>query len=213
MDGAQAAEQVKMIAKEIPGYEYGSHEAARSPISMAEFDALKQSAGFTPDDEQWLRQGGEVLRDQAKELVGRWREVIAKLPHLATYSQSPEGKKDPRYSQRSGLRFEQWVLDTCLRPYDQDWLNYQQEIALRHTSLKKNMTDDVQSAPTIHLRHIIAFGAVVTDPEILKSFFAKKGHGAAEVEKMYRAWSKSIWLQIALWTEPYTNSRLAPNEW
>jgi NAD(P)-dependent dehydrogenase (short-subunit alcohol dehydrogenase family) len=35
------------------------------------------------------------------------------------------------------------VLDTCLRPYDQDWINYQQEIALRYTSLKKNKIDGV----------------------------------------------------------------------
>lgn len=215
MGGAhtQEQEQVRRISQEIPGYEYGSHESARSLISMAELEALKQSAGFTPDEERWLRMAGEALTGQTKELVDKWREIIAKLPHLAKYSQTPDGKKDPRYGERSGLRFEQWVLDTCLRPYDKDWLNYQQEIALRHTSLKKNKTDGVQSAPMIHLRHIIAFSAVVTDPEILKPLLAKKGNSAAEVEKMHRAWSKSIWLQIALWSEPYTDSRLAPNEW
>jgi hypothetical protein len=31
------------------------------------------------------------------------------------------------------------VLDTCFRRNDQDWLNYQQEMALRHTSVKVSM--------------------------------------------------------------------------
>ena len=213
MGGRRAVDRAKMIAQEIPGYEYGSHEAARSPVSTADFEALKQSAGFTADEEHWLRMAGEALTGQTKALVERWREIIAKLPHLAMYSQSPDGEKDPKYGERSGLRFEQWVLDTCLRPYDRDWLNYQHEIALRHTSLKKNETDGVESAPLIHLRHIIAFSAVVTDPEILKPFLAGNGSSAVDVEKMHRAWSKSIWLQIALWSEPYTDTRLAPNQW
>ena len=155
---------------------------------------------------------GEILSDQTEELVGKWRDVIAAHPHLARYSQGVGGQKDANYSERSGLRFQQWVLDTCLRPYDQDWLNYQQEMALRHTSLKKNKTDNAQSAPTIPLRHVIAFTAVLNDPNIIKPFLARKGHSPAEVERMHQAWSKSLWLQIALWTEPYTNPRLAPNE-
>jgi len=145
--------------------------------------------------------------------VEKWRAAIAAHPHLAKYLLRTDGPKDPNYSERSGRRFEQWVLDTCFRPYDQDWLNYQQEIALRHTSLKKKKTDNADSAPTIHLRHIIAFAAVIGDPEIMKPFLAAKNHDAMEIEKMHRAWCKSIFLQLALWTEPYTNSKLAPNEW
>ena len=202
-----------LVSDSIPGYDYGSPAAAKSPISVQELDLLKQSAGFTSEDEQWLQTAGTVLIDQTKQLVQKWREAIAAHPHLARYSQRPDGQKDPRYSEASGLRFQQWVLDTCQRPYDQDWLNYQQEMALRHTSLKKNKTDHVDSAPTIHLRHIIAFNAVMGDPKILKPFLAAKGHGADEVEKMHQAWVKSLWLQAALWTEPYTDPRLAPNEW
>jgi hypothetical protein len=197
----------------IPGYDFGSTGIAKSPISMKEFELLKQTAGFRADDERWLHLAGSILACRTKELVGKWRDIIAAHPHLARYSLRPDGQKDPEYSQRSGQRFEQWVLDTCLRPYDQDWLDYQQEMAMRHTSVKKNRTDHVASAPHIPLRHIIAFAAVVTDPAIMKPLLAAKGHGAEEVEKMYRAWSKSIWLQIALWTEPYTDSKLAPNEW
>jgi hypothetical protein len=141
------------------------------------------------------------------------QERTAQPMHARLVADSIPGQKDARYSERSGLRFEQWVLDTCFRPYDRDWLNYQQEIALRHTRVKKNKTDAVESAPTIHLRHLIAFGAVVTDPDILKPFLGKKGHRAEEIERMHRAWSKSIWLHLALWSEPYTDPQLAANEW
>jgi hypothetical protein len=53
--------------------------------------------------------------------------------------------------------------DTCLRPYDQDWLNYQQEIALRRTSLKKNQADGVRSTEHVPFHDIVAFVAVMND--------------------------------------------------
>jgi len=202
-----------MIAEKIPGYTYGESSVARSPITPRELESLKQSAGFTGQDQHYLRLAGEVLSDQTEKLVERWRAVISVHPHLAKHSQRPDGQPNPRYSRDSGLRFQQWILDTCLLPYDQDWLNYQQEIALRHTSLKKNKTDNVESSGFIPLRHIVAFTGVINDAGIIKPFLTAKGHTAEEVDRMYRAWCKSVLLQIALWTEPYTNSKLAPNEW
>jgi len=163
MESKQTLERPRTVADKIPGYDYGSANVAKSPITL-------------------------------EEPLSNWN--IAR-----------------RYSERSGLRFQQWVLDTCLRPYDQDWLNYQQEMALRHTSVKKNKTDNVRSAPTIHLRHVIAFNAVLGDPNIIKPFLAKNGHSASDIEKMHQAWSKSLWLQAALWSEPYTDPQVAPNEW
>ena len=201
----------KMVAEEIPSYTYGTAEVATSPVSLKELEQLKQSVGFTTEDEKYLRLAGDVLGDQTKELVDRWRGVIAQAPHLAKHSRDLNGKPIAQYSERSGLRFQQWILDTCFRPYDQDWLNYQQEIALRHTALKKNQADAVESTPFVPLRDVMAFTAVINDT--VKPFLAKKGHNSAEVERMHRAWCKSLQLQIALWAEPYTNTKLAPNEW
>src|SRR6185437_5866049 len=152
MDQSQTVEKPAMVANDIQGYDYGSTTVARSPITVKDLEQLKESAGFTPEDERWLRAAGDVLKGQTAPLVEKWRAVISAHPHLARYSLRLDGQKDPHYSEASGLRFQQWVLDTCFRPYDQDWLNYQQEIALRHTSVKKNKTDNVQSVPTIHLR-------------------------------------------------------------
>jgi len=213
MDQSQTVEKPAMVANDIQGYDYGSTTVARSPITVKDLEQLKESTGFTPEDERWLRAAGDVLKDQTAPLVQKWRAVISAHPHLARYSLRLDGQKDPHYSQASGLRFQQWVLDTCFRPYDQDWLNYQQEIALRHTTIKKNKTDNVQSVPTIHLRDIIAFTAVISDPDIIKPFLAAKGHPSTDVDRMYQAWRRSILLQVALWTEPYTNSRTAPDQW
>ena len=64
---------------------------------------------------------GEVLTDQTRPLVDHWRrEIIGSIPNLIRHSRTPDGKPIPDYQSKSGLRFEQWVLDTCFRPYDQD---------------------------------------------------------------------------------------------
>ncbi len=120
----------------IPGYTFGTAEVTDSPVTMREFEALTVTAGFSDEDRRYLLMAGEVLRNQIRRIVEHWRSgIIAGIPHLARHSRSPEGSALPDYLAKSNLRFEQWILDTCLRPYDQDWLNYQHEIALRHTSV------------------------------------------------------------------------------
>ncbi|HEY0793053.1 MAG TPA: protoglobin domain-containing protein [Chthoniobacterales bacterium] len=201
---------MKEGCENIPGYSYGTAEVPPSPISMQELNELKISTGFTEEDQRYLRLAGEVLADQTKQIVDHWRNgIIASIPILARHSRSPEGDAIPEYLASSNLRFQQWILDTCLRPYDQDWINYQQEIALRHTTLKKNKVDQVQSTPYVPLRDIIGFIAIMN--ETIKPYLAVKGNCAEEVDKMHRAWCKSIQLQLALWANLYT--RQAPNEW
>lgn len=207
----QGTTETRRVAAEIPGYSYGESGVEKSPVSAEELEELKQSVGFTAADARSLRAAGEVLADQTKEVVDLWRSVIAKTLHLSRHSKDPEGKPIPRYAEGSGLRFRQWVLDTCFRPYDQDWLNYQQEIALRHTSAKKNLTDDVESTAFIPLRDIIAFTVVMN--ETIRPFLASKGNSPEEVRQMHSAWCKSLQLQVALWAQPYSSSELAPDEW
>jgi hypothetical protein len=179
---------------------------------MRELDSLKITAGFTEEDQRYLQLAGEVLRDQTKEIVAHWRSgIIAGIPNLARHSRTLDGNPIPEYLANSNLRFEQWILDTCLRPYDQDWINYQQEIALRHTSLKKNQVDGVRSTPYVPLRDVIAFVPVMN--ETIKPYLAAKGNSAEEVDKMHQAWCKSMQLQLALWVGPYTDTRQAPAEW
>jgi hypothetical protein len=203
---------LKRAADTIPGYDYASPSLSPSPVSLDELASLKVSVGFTDEDERYLHMAGEVLADQTRQIVLHWRSgIIARIPNLARHSKSPDGQPLPEYLAASNLRFEQWILDTCLRPYDQDWINYQQEIALRHTSVRKNQTDNVQSTPYVPLRDILAFLAVIN--ETIRPYLAAKGHAAEEVEKMHLAWCKSMQVQAALWAAPYSDPKLALNEW
>lgn len=200
------------VAENIPAYTYGEPELAPSPVTLEELESLKRSLGFTPEEERFLRMAGQVLTGQTKQIVAHWRSgIIASIPNLARHSRTPEDEPNPAYLAASNLRFEQWILDTCLRPYDQDWLNYQQEIALRHTSLKKNKADDVRSTAFVPFRDITAFTVVMN--ETIKPYLRRDGHDESQVEAMHLAWTKSIQLQIALWARPYMDLASTSNEW
>ena len=189
------------MSEATPGYTYGTKASAESPLSMEDLELLKKSVLFTEEDEKYLRMAGKVLADQVDDILDLWYGFVASHPHLVYYFTGPDGKPDSRYLSAVRQRFGQWILDTCNRPYDKDWLDYQQEIALRHYRTKKNETDNVQSVPIIKLRYITAFIYPIT--ATIKPFLAKKGNSAEEVDKMHQAWFKSVVLQATLWSYPY----------
>lgn len=200
------------VADKIYGYSYGNPEVPASAITLLQLEELKASVGMTGEDEQYLRLAGQVLADQTAQVVEHWRvRIIGEIPQLSRHSRTPEGNAIPEYIAKSNLRFRQWILDTCLRPYDQDWINYQEEIARRHTSKKKNQVDGVQSTPYVPLRDIIAFVAVMN--ETIKPYLGAKGHPAAEVDRMHSAWCKSLQLQTAIWVRVYMHETATPMEW
>jgi Protoglobin len=193
-------------AAAIPGYAYGSDEAARSPVSGEDLDLLKQTVLFGPDDERSLRLAGEVLDDQVDDLLDVWYGFVASHPHLVRYFADAEGRPIDEYLARVRARFGQWVHDLCGRPWDQVWLDYQEEIARRHTDAKKNRTDDAEGAPDeIPLRYLVAFVYPIT--ATTREFLAKKGHSEEEVEAMHQAWFKAVTLSVALWSRPYVEQR------
>jgi hypothetical protein len=185
----------------IPGYTYGTDQVARSPITVAEFEGLKQAVLFGPEDEKYLRMAGEVLADQIEDVLDLWYGFVGSHPHLVYYFTDGQGNANSDYLAAVRKRFGQWILDTCNRPYDQAWLDYQHEIGLRHHRTKKNQTDGVQSVPNVAHRYMVAFIYPIT--ATIKSFLAKKGHSAEDVEKMHQAWFKSVTMQVALWSAPY----------
>lgn len=190
-----------MARTAIPGYAYGDPHVARSPVSLEEFEKLKAAVMFTEEDERYLRMAGEVLADQVDEILDLWYGFVGSHPHLVYYFTGPDGQPDARYLAAVRERFGQWILDTCQRPYDQAWLDYQHEIGLRHHSSKKNQTDGVSSVPLVHHRYLVAF--IYPISATIKPFLAKKGHAPEEVDKMHQAWMKSVVLQVALWSYPY----------
>jgi hypothetical protein len=81
---------------------------------------------------------------------------------------------------------------------------------LRHTTAKKNKVDGVRSTPYVPFPDVIAFIAVMN--ETIKPYLAAKGNSAEEVDKMHRAWCKSIQLQLALWAVPYACTGQEPKD-
>lgn len=188
-----------METTSIAGYRYGQVEG--SPVSERDLDLLRASVLFTEEDERYLRMAGEVLADQVEDVLDVWYGFVGSHPHLVYYFTGADGQPLGGYLDAVRRRFGRWILDSCRRPYDQDWLNYQQEIGLRHHRAKKNRTDGVQSVPNIAARYIVAFIYPIT--ATIKDFLARKGHGAEDVEKMHQAWFKSVVLQTSLWLQPY----------
>lgn len=192
--------------KDIAGYDYGTDRVGRSSVTLDELEKLKQAVDFTEEDRRYLAMAGEILSDQAEEMVNAWREKIGAQPHLAMAFSGPDGKPDDDYKSAVKPRFVQWVVDLCTRPFDQAWLDYQEEIALRHVPEKKNKTDNADTPPVVPLRYLIAF----TAPIVLaaKDFLANKSHSEEQVEHMQIAWTKAVLLTMALWSRPYTKSGL-----
>lgn len=187
----------------IPGYTYGVAGVAASPVSLEDFELLKQAVLFTEEDEQALRQAGQVLADQVEEILDLWYGFVGSHDHLVYYFTDGQGNANSDYLAAVRKRFGQWILDTCNRSYDQNWLNYQHEIGLRHHRTKKNQTDGVNSVPNINYRYLVAFIYPIT--ATIKPFLAKKGHSAEEVDSMHQAWFKAVVMQVALWSAPYVS--------
>ena len=185
---------------QIKGYTYG--QVAQSPVSLSDLSLLKKTVLFSEEDEKYLRLAGEVLKDQTNDVLDLWYGFVGGNEHLVHYF-AKNGQPNMDYLTAVRARFGQWIMDLCNKPYNQDWLNYQHEIALRHHSSKKNKTDNVDTVPIIHYRYMTAFIYPIT--ATIKSFLAKKGHSQADVDAMHNAWFKAVTLTVILWTYPYIN--------
>jgi hypothetical protein len=191
---------------DIAGYDYGTSGAAHSPVTPDELRALEASVGWTAADAALLQAAGQVLCPQAEAMVDSWRTEIAKQPHLVQSFVGPDGTPDDRYRAAVKRRFVQWVIDTCTRPRDQAWLDYQEEIGLRHTPAKKNQTDGTHTPNVVPMRYLVSFvGPVVLG---VRRFLDGHGFSAAEIDGMCQAWTKAVLLHVVLWSRPYVREGL-----
>ncbi len=186
--------------EQVPGYNYGSPKLAKSPVSMEDLALLKKTLLWTEKDDHYLQMAGNTLNDQIDKVLDVWYGYVGSNEHLLYYF-THNGQPVGPYLDAVRKRFGLWIKDLCNTPYDQNWLNYQYEIALRHHTTKKNQTDQVESVPIIHGRYIIAFIYPLT--VTIRDFLAKKGHSEKDVDGMYNAWFKAITLTAVLWTYPY----------
>jgi hypothetical protein len=193
------------MSEPIPGYDFCSSASAVSPLSMEDLDKLEQTVGWSREDQLLLEKHVELFRSQAEAMVDSWRAVIARQPHLAQWFFGPDGKPDDEYKASVKRRFVQWVFDVVTRPHDRAWLNYQEEIGLRHTPDKKNKTDHRQTPPVVPLRYLLAFIPVVTD---IRKFLLGRVANPQELNALEHAWQKAVHLHLTLWARPFTRDNL-----
>jgi hypothetical protein len=167
---------------------------------------LEAAVVWSDEDAKVLERHGEIFKNQAEHMVDTWRAVIGAQPHLAKWFFGPDGKPDDDYKAKIKKRFVQWVLDACFRPHDRQWLDYQEEIGLRHTPVKKNQTDGAHTPAYVPLRYLIGFGTTVTTTS--RKFFADAGVRDEELRKLEDAWARAVQLHIALWSRPYVKEGL-----
>lgn len=189
------------MSEEIPGYDYGDESLPEAPYDEEDLEKLQAAVMFDEEDEDALREAGEVLEPQIDEILDLWYDFVGANDHLVYYFTDGEGNPDEEYLERVRERFGQWIRDTCNPPYDQEWLNYQYEIGRRHTRERKNRTDDADAVDHIHARYLIAFIYPIT--ATIRDFLENGDHSDVEVEEMFHAWFKSVTLQVTLWTQPY----------
>ncbi len=186
--------------EQIKGYDYTITTLEKSPVSMQDLDLLKKTLLWSGDDDRYLKMAGEVLKDQTHEVLDLWYGYVGGNEHLIHYF-GKNGKPNMDYLGAVRARFGQWILDLCQKVYDQNWLNYQHEIAKRHHTTKKNQTDGVDTVPIIHYRYMTAFIYPIT--ATIKSFLGKKGHSQTDIEGMHNAWFKAVTLTVILWKNEF----------
>ena len=184
----------------MKGYDYGNSKLEKSPISLQDLELLKKTLLWSEEDDKHLRKAGEILKDQTDDVTDLWYSYVGSHEHLLKYF-TKNGEPNTDYLTAVKARFGQWILDTCNRPYDQDWLDYQYEMALRHHHAKKNKTDNVDAEPIVHYRYMVAF--IVPLTVTMKGFLGKKGDNEETVDKMYAAWFKAVTLSAIFLTYPY----------
>jgi hypothetical protein len=186
----------------VPGYAYGSPQLARAPYTLTDLAALQKTLLFTEEDVQALRRSKEILSDQTDAILDVWYGFVASTPELVVFfGDAKTGQPNAAYLGAVRKRFALWILDTAAANYDQAWLDWQYEIGLRHNRIKKNKTDQADSAPQVNFRYLSALIIPITTT--LKPFLANKGAPAGEVERMHAAWVKSVLMQTILWSHPY----------
>jgi len=190
----------------IAGYAFGDPSVQTSPVSLEELRQLEEASGWSEADAQILQRHAEIFRANAERMVDTWRAAIGRQPHLAKWFFNPAGQPDEAYKARVKKRFVQWVVDAVTRPHDADWLNYQEEIGLRHTPAKKNQTDGAETPGVVPLRYLIGFVPVVATTT--RAFFVESGVAGEELQRLEDAWLRAVQLHVALWARAYAKDGL-----
>lgn len=183
------------------GYTYDDPLPA-SPVTREDLSRLLTDVMWTDGDAAALRRAGEILGPRASEILDVWYGFIGSTPHLVAVFDGPDGEPDETYLARVRARFERWVIDLCTRDFDEQWLAYQEEIALRHHTAKKNLTDGVDS-PASHVPMSDMLALIVPVTLSVRDFLAQGESDTPKVDAMQQAWFKAVTVSLVLWTRPF----------
>jgi hypothetical protein len=185
-----------------PGYRFHDADLPISPVSLDDLALLQRTLLWTDDDTAALRRVAAVLGPQVEAVLDVWYGFVGSNPHLVSTFAGADGTPDAAYLAAVRARFARWIVDTCTAPRDQDWLDWQHEIAVRHHVTGKNRTDGVASTSAeVPMRYLVAF--VVPLTVTVRDFLQAGAADQADLEAMYGAWFKVVTLTATLWCRPY----------
>lgn len=183
------------------GYTYDD-DLPPSPVGQKRLKQLLTDVMWSEDDAPALRRAGEILSPRVKDILDVWYDFIGSTPHLVTVFRGADGEPNADYLERVRGRFEQWVIDIGTREFDDQWLAYQEEIALRHHTTKKNEVDNVDS-PATHVPMSDMMALVVPVTLTVRSFLEDGATADDDVDAMHQAWFKAVTVTLVLWSRPY----------
>ncbi|GAA0613129.1 protoglobin domain-containing protein [Sporichthya brevicatena] len=187
----------------LSGYTYDDPALAASGVTRGDLAALHASVLWSDADAAALRRAADILVPQTEAILDVWYGFVGANPHLVATFAGADGAPDAAYLADVRGRFGQWIADLCTRDHDARWLAYQDEIAVRHHTTKKNRTDGVDSTSAyVPLRHLIALIVPIT--VTIRDFLTNGESDPAAVDTMYHAWMKAVTLSVALWARPYS---------
>lgn len=178
-------------AQQIPGYTYGTSEAAHSTSGLDDLDKLKAAVGLTEEDQRYLRMAAaDVLADQADDMVTAWRAQLGEHQHLATYStpRTQTGPPTPTTRQRpKAFRVKASPFACVVKPGSSPVLYQFIQKSVRPPEVEP--LPFVTALDREHDFHSRRYQLVVRRCEIANT---KAGHGLREVLVVGRVWSENF---------------------
>jgi len=90
----------------IPGYDFGDESVPDAPISMAEFERLKDTVMWSAEDDEYLRMAGETLEPQVDDMLDRWLGFLSTFEFMNDYRRDVDtGELIEEYGERSRPRY------------------------------------------------------------------------------------------------------------
>jgi len=192
----------ELYKPQIKGYIYGSQEVPKLKITKQELEQLLDSALWTNEDEENRKILGEIIKENMNEILNKIVSYFGSREYLIYYFKDKQGVTTiTEYVNNTVDRLAQWLLDICFRPIDENFVNYQYLIGIRHTYDGKGKADNIESIQHIPMRYMITCIFSVTS--VLKEYIEKKLEDPKLVDRLYNTWFKLQVITTALFCAHY----------